>query len=193
MNQQKSQRANLLVGISKPVMSDGTLQNEITKPTVPQRRPWFRYLARRVDYQIITFLAIAIPYPSTFPAGLYPLMVSMILLLIWVFVEAALLASWGTTPGKWLLGITVRTAEGEKLTYRAALQRSLAVWSLGLACGFTPITYLTLCNAAADLTSFGVTSWDQKGGYVVTHEHRSRIYIVLAIGFLVGSILLVLL
>ncbi len=49
--------------------------------------------------------------------------------------EPLLLCTAGTTPGKWLFGLRVRTPEGEKLTYRQGLKRIWSVFARGV--GFT--------------------------------------------------------
>lgn len=43
---------------------------------------------------------------------------------LWAFVEAILLSSWGTTPGKLLFGVVVRDESGNKLSFLQSLQRA---------------------------------------------------------------------
>jgi len=44
--------------------------------------------------------------------------------LLWAFIEAFLLSSWGTTPGKSLFGVVVRDENGNKLSFFQSLKRA---------------------------------------------------------------------
>ena len=46
--------------------------------------------------------------------------------------EPVLLHFWGWTPGKWICGLTLRDADGEKLTLPRAFRRTLSAMTLGL-------------------------------------------------------------
>ena len=58
--------------------------------------------------------ALAIVYPPflEIPEALS----GLVLLFPYVFVESAMLAGWGTTPGKAILRVRLRKATGDKLT-----------------------------------------------------------------------------
>ena len=47
---------------------------------------------------------------------------------LWVFVEAHLLSTWGYNNRKMAFRVSVKDYKGDKLTYKAALNRSLQVW-----------------------------------------------------------------
>ena len=49
--------------------------------------------------------------------------------------EPLLLHLWGTTPGKWVFGLSVRDEDGQKLTLRTALARTLGVFVHGMGGG----------------------------------------------------------
>lgn len=59
----------------------------------------------------------------------------------YVFVEASLICLFKTTLGKWLTGLTVTDANGEKLTYKASLCRAWTVFFKGMGL-FLPIISL---------------------------------------------------
>ena len=61
-----------------------------------------------------------------------PYILTIILLFAWVFVESNLLNVFGTTPGKWLMGIRVLDSYGHKLNFSMSIKRSLLVWVKGL-------------------------------------------------------------
>ena len=86
---------------------------------------WFRALARFCDY-CLCFLglgAITLFLPF-FYGPLFYYFLAMVVPLFWVPVEALLISRWGTTPGKALLGLSVRDALGFKLPFRASLRRA---------------------------------------------------------------------
>lgn len=86
--------------------------------------------------------------------------------------EPLFLANAGTTPGKWLMGIRVRGADGGKLSYPRALWRFVQVWVVGLAAGIPLLVLATMLMARARLQSDGSTSWDESVGAQVTHSKR---------------------
>src|SRR4030042_5965635 len=130
----------------------------------PEVSPWHRWFARSIDYffcsiilviPISTILVIysknqeqASRFEDTFFTIFY-----LVLPFLWIFIEALFLSKWATTPGKWLVNITVRTQSEDKLTYRQALSRSFMVlfWGMGLGIplfGFimNVISYYDLSN-----------------------------------------------
>jgi uncharacterized RDD family membrane protein YckC len=107
-------------------LDDQPEPKEMQPTLVTQMQPWSRYWARMVDFRLFRLLSLAIPYRRPITPGVYSLLVGLAFLFVWLFVEAALLSTWGTTPGKWLLGVAVRTTAGEKLSYGAAYNAALA-------------------------------------------------------------------
>ncbi len=159
--------------------------------TVPQVRPWVRYFARQFDYFLFAFafsFTSVIIIPSF--SGLPDIVLGMLILFFWIFVEAALLASWGTTPGKWLLKRIVRTSNNQKLTFSGALSRSFSVWLTGLGAGFPIVTFITLVVAHTKLTKDRITTWDRKGGFVVSHNKIGVLRVIITVLFFVGFFVL---
>jgi len=153
-------------------------------------RPWIRYWARYIDIFVFSlffgiFLAIFIPSAL----GLSEIFLTVLILFIWVFAESALLSSWGTTPGKWLLKITVK-GQNEKIDFSSALNRSFAVWLKGLGLGIPIVSIFTLISSYNHLTKEGATIWDEDGHFTVTHKKIGAVRIIVAI---VVSILFLLL
>ena len=114
--------------------------------------------------------------------------------LLWAFVEANLLSSIGTTPGKWLLGIRVITQQGNKPVLLEAFKRSIGVWWYGLGAGCVPLMPLMMAVNCVRLIKNRPTRWDRNGYFVVILSPRGylKTSCALAIGVL-GCLLLVLL
>lgn len=141
------------------------------KNAVPQIRPWIRYWARCIDtYGFITAFAFSLVCLCKPVPNVHPYILLAPALFIFTFVEAILFALFGTTPGKWLLGVDVRTEDNERLSFSSALARSIYIWAYGWGMGipFAPIVTLTI--SYFKLTKHGITPWDKVGKHVVTHR-----------------------
>ncbi len=77
-----------------------------------------------------------------------------------ITLESLFFSTFGTTPGKWLLGISVREADGRKLSRIHALKRAFLA-TFGVFMWF---------QVRRDLKKKGATMWDRQGGYVVTYS-----------------------
>ncbi len=157
-------------------------------------RPWVRFFARHIDIYI--FSLIVGMFIGIFQASLLAsdIVISMFSLLLWILVEAALLSTWGTTFGKWLLRVSIKDNEGKKLTFSAALKRSFLVYFKGLGMGLPVVSLCTLITAHTELTRKGITTWDRDNHFQIIHQKISvfrTIVAVLLLGlFLVGLICL---
>ena len=137
-----------------------------TKP-----HPFQRWLARMVDITIAGFvIGIVVGLIAPRSMILNSQVMSMFLaLLFWAAAEPFVMTHFESTPGKALLNIHLRTAEGRSLTREQMFERSFRVWFFGLAAGFPLISVFTMAVARHKLTREGTTSWDRHGGFVVAH------------------------
>ena len=163
---------------------------------VPQARPWVRYWARMFDINLFAVAAgffLGIFVPRAVPRGMTDTIVMNVLLLfLWIFVESLLLSWLGTTPGKALLKTRLRLTSNPTIPYSMALKRSLKVWWRGLAAGIPVVNIFTLVNADNRLTEDSITSWDQEDGFVVAHEKIGTIRLLVAvISFMVFAALFI--
>jgi uncharacterized RDD family membrane protein YckC len=145
-------------------------------------RPWVRYWARMLDIYLVSILAgIAIGFvnPDAFNGG--EQLLAMGAIFAWIFIEAFLLSTAGTTPGKWLFKIRLSTSSGDKLDFSSALSRSFKVWWRGLGTGFPIAALITEIVAYNRLVKNGMSTWDRDGGFIVTHERIGVIRILVAI------------
>jgi len=151
-------------------------------PPVPaggdqEPHPWRRWCARAVDigcFALVLGMVSEIVAPGVLlsandvvlnvvaMAGLFP-------------VEAILLSTFGTTPGKALLGITVTQADGSRLASGTAFNRSFQVWMGGVGFGIPFVTIITQIVGYNRLTKEGATSWDQALDLRVSHAQLSTV------------------
>jgi uncharacterized RDD family membrane protein YckC len=180
---------NTLTAIpSMPIITvNGTLMQD-SPCRVRQTRPWIRYFARMVDLFLFSLMAgiiLGLYAPSM--AALPNSLLTVGILFAWIFQESVLLANCGTTPGKWFFKIKVRNSRGQKLTFSEALNRSFGVWIKGMGAGVPLLNLITLLSSRSKLKRDGITTWDEEGGFVVTHGKigvfRSAVVAVLLFGF----------
>lgn len=100
---------------------------------------------------------------------------------IWIFLEAQLMATWGTTPGKWLLKVRVTDSNFNKLSLSTALKRSFLVWLIGT--GMYVFSFITEIFSYISLKDNGITVWDRMCNCNVRHEKigYERIPVILVI------------
>ena len=90
-----------------------------------------------------------------------PWLLLFLALAVWFVVESLLIGLFGTTPGKWLMGLRVRDARGEAPGLARAFRRSFAVYARGLAFGLAILTPIAILIAGAQTLSKGAAPWDQ--------------------------------
>ncbi len=154
-------------------------------------RPGVRLWARLIDYilfEVIVFesASLAADIKIDFSKGL---LLYITAIFLWVFVEAFLLSILGTTPGKWLLGVSVREEYGNKPALPKALKRSLLVWLYGIQAGIPPLFILGLAYSKNKLTAEKTTKWDSKSGCTVRHIYTSSLKIIAAAAIICAVII----
>lgn len=181
----------------------GKYQGSTLDASVSQIRPWIRYFARSFDFclgalgALVVFIAILLLFPSSwywFSAyGFfeeYSYTSAVVTFVFAILAEAVLLSTWGTTPGKWLLRVNVRSFEGNKLSFSEAMSRSFWAYLKGTAFGIPLVSFVTLIVAYSTLNKQGKTSWDTAGGFTVTHDRIGILRGVVAAIVILSTIML---
>lgn len=112
---------------------------DIAPPPESTLYPWRRFFAREIDLMLcglmwaaVSLLGLRWHPPTTQPfVLLYQMFNSYMGWGLLFLIEPVLLHLFGTTPGKLLFGISVRGADGGKLTWKQALRRTWEVFSRG--------------------------------------------------------------
>jgi uncharacterized RDD family membrane protein YckC len=158
------------------------IKSKIDSIEVPQVRPWVRYWARRLDSAIILLIVlILIRFFIPLEWNMQVLGVSIIPL-IQAIIETILLSTWGTTPGKWILRVKIRTEDGNKLSFRQSLYRSSMVLIIGEGALLNNVLNTFTCLVSSlRLTNMGKTYWDEKGEFSVTHERIGILRCILVV------------
>ena len=148
-------------------------------------RPWQRLAARIFDYAIwglVLALLLSelrgmgvVPVEFAFWVG-HPLLAPVFITGSWVPIEALLITSIGTTPGKWLFGVFLQFSISDAYARRdtraqldRALRRSFRVWWEGVGCGFPLLAPVLIAVGYEKLAQNQETDWDFAQDVLVTH------------------------
>lgn len=105
----------------------------------PEIHPWRRYFARCLDYfvwyALIRFILIVPMRLRPLPGDLMNTMLTIGMTALFIPLEAILLHKFGTTPGKWIMGIRLEYLHGGNLPFSEAIQRSYSVFIKGMGLG----------------------------------------------------------
>jgi len=183
----------------------GTYASAVAEP-----HPWIRYFARMFDvYVFANLLMIVFQYFGIHLAGFLFLTGSMISVPLYdvlntvlsyiaattllIPIESLWLCLCGTTPGKWLLGVSVRSVDGRKPSYGEALRRSALVAIEGLMLNIPVLDIICLAFGFRALNRTNTTPWDLRAGTVVHHRELSALRAVIIVLLITGFVWLVLL
>ena len=116
---------------------------------VAEPHPWRRYLARAIDLTLVGLPVSFVQYVLlhrnyTTVSRWEDIVCALIGWGLLLLLEPLLLARFGTTAGKWCMGITVTRPDGERLSYSEALNRTALVWLYGAGLGISIVELV--CN-----------------------------------------------
>ncbi len=148
-------------------------------------RPWSRLGARMFDYAfwgiVLALLLSELRGASLVPDTLgfwlgHPLFAPVLITGTWVGVETLLMASVGTTPGKWLFGCFVQFSISDAYARREmqsqiwrSFKRAFRVWWEGMGCGFPLLAPILIAIAYEKLAQNHESDWDFAQDCLATH------------------------
>jgi uncharacterized RDD family membrane protein YckC len=159
-----------------------------------QPQPWLRFWARMLDLTwffcaFTLFLGFTLPESAVQWLGRMdrpPIPLEPFVLLLYIPLEAWMLSRYGTTPGKSLLRIQVRTLPGSLPTFRQAMLRGWLVYLKGLALGLPFISMFMMLWWKYRLVQNRVTPWDETSETRVEHGEPEPWRYVLLTGIVLG-------
>ena len=106
-------------------------------------------------------------------------------LIPWFVIEPLLLHHFGSTPGKWLLGLQVVNKDGSRLDLAATTRRSLRVIFTGIGFGWGLLAVFCQVLSLFTARRLGTTLWDHAGGHQVTARplHPLRVLTLVVLFF----------
>lgn len=150
---------------------------------------WFDFLVYDALWSV--FLALGLDVNILSRNGAQSLLDIGVALLLMVLLEPALLRWFGTTPGKWLLGIRVTDLEDGRLTYAAGFERLWCVLSKGWG-WIVPIRVLWRGGAQRRSCWKGEAGeWEEESSLTATGTQWWRWLLLMAAYVLLDILLLV--
>ncbi len=154
----------------------GPVPSALPSTDQPRRAgPWSRFFAQMLDIYLVravlTVLVALAGYRLEQDGTRF--LGFGLMLPVGLMVQALLLFTIGTTPGKALLGLRVRRWDGGRAALRTLVRRQGLLWPKGLAIGLPLINLVTLHQGKQRLDGAQLTSWDEAAGTdVYQDEHR---------------------
>lgn len=138
-------------------IDDKVLGRTNFRESVPEEiHPWKRYFARWLDYliwgAIVNVVWIVLLRVRPILMGFWETVYGIGAMALFVPVEALLLHKFGTTPGKYIMGIRLEYIQGGNLPYSEALYRSLRVFTGGVGLGIPLINIILYIFRYCQLT-----------------------------------------
>jgi hypothetical protein len=158
----------------------------------PKAKPFIRFWARYFDTFLHIFLFIVI-WGLIDEESFYnfsPISFAILSLIFWMLIEGIYLSVFGTTPGKKLFKIKVRTVEDGRLTVKQSFQRAFLVWYRGMGLGLGIAQVIANIIGGNRLSATGVTTWDRDLKLIVTHEKVGLPIVLLCAFFVLGLLVL---
>lgn len=142
-------------------------KSEFREPIPREYHPCRRFLARMLDYQLlnclIRFLLIAVLRVRPFRQALSTIITYGVPFLM-IPINAAFLHFFGTTPGKWVFGLGIKSENGGNLGFAAARDREWHVLHRGLGFGIPVWEYWCLYRSYRDYGESEM-EWDWESDY----------------------------
>ncbi len=126
--------------------------------------PWRRILARAMDESFIWLILWFFPVVALRirPIGtLVDVIIFLCTYLISIPLQALYLHRFGTTPGKWLMGIHIHNYDGGYLSFQDALKREWAVFRDGYGYHIPILNMIRLSKASRDYSEYWQSDWDE--------------------------------
>lgn len=183
-------------------MADLSIEELVPFERSREDQGWARWLARGIDSVLIlpgvfvVVIAISIGVelgrlPVEFitwtendlMATVGEIVLTFLLFLLW---EPLFISNTGTTPGKWIMGVSVHREDGKRIGFFTGIARYLWVWAVGLGLFIPLVALICMLIARSKLIADGWTAWDEGLKLQVTHKKRHPIVWVLVIVVVLG-------
>ena len=146
--------------------------------------PWRRYFARVLDILLYSitwsaFLAFVFHVNVLERSTAETILDTLIEFIMMLFLEPLWLHKFGTTPGKFIFGLRIESAEGEYLSYTEGLERTLGVIGNGMGFNIPIYNLIRLWKSYRMCSENEMLPWDEYKSYTIkdTKRYRSVLYI----------------
>ncbi|MFC0682573.1 RDD family protein [Lysobacter korlensis] len=189
-------RSESVTAAASPALPKLAVEDDGWQDTSPH--PWRRYFARMIDITVFSAsvgLLLGSVLATVAPALHEKIFYDMIgdnraadaifSTLIVVPVLALLTGLFGTSLGKFFMGVRLTLLDGRPIGVPAAFGREFSVYFRGLGLGIPLVVLLTLVSSHNRLKTDGVAPWDRDRPWVVTYRPDGAVQVLLVITGLV--------
>lgn len=173
-------------------------------PVVPEqdallevRAPWRRFFARNLDlllYSVLwdVFLALVLGVNVSARSEGGKILDNIVVFLLMLFTEPVLLALFGATPGKWLLGLRVTDNEGKRLSLEEARARTWKMFLYGMGLGIPIWKLYRLWKSYRGCSDEETQEWEYHSAVTLKSERGWRIaayigaYVILGVVYVLA-------
>lgn len=149
----------------QPPVDTGSLPPPLPTQTFIYRRFWARWCDLHI-YSAVWWFALWLAGRNIGDLMMDP-WISMLHYIPWFALEAFLIHRFGTTPGKWLLDLSVHNPDGRNLDLTQSIRRASRVMFFGIGLGWYLLTLICQVMAFVTTRRLGRSLWDQAGGHQV--------------------------
>ena len=170
-----------------------------TAPAVPAEdavpkvtAPWRRYFARGLDNALyvllwnLLLLLCGVPLTNRGSGGRFA--DAVMLLALTLILEPLFLSLLGTTPGKWLLGLSVTDLDGGRLSYGAAVDRTFCVLWYGRGLDIPIFNLVRIIKSKQACDDGETLPWEEES-VLVLRDTRSWRSFALSVAFALSIVL----
>lgn len=156
-------------------------------PPIESKAPVRRFWARWLDLYLYSAFWWLMMWAAGRDIGSVFQNVWIILLQFvpWFVFEAWLIHRFGTTPGKWLLGLKVTNDDGSPLALGESTRRAMRVLFIGVGFGWGVLALVCQAMSFFTMRRVGRPLWDHAGGHRVSAAplHPLRIVVFVFVFF----------
>jgi len=170
---------------------------EAYEDTLPKIQvPWRRFFARTLDeafYSVIwsCFLTLVLNINLLNRSSMANFVDVLMMLVLTFLLEPLQLALFGTTLGKWILGIHIRHNDDRKLSLSEAFERTKQVLFYGLGFHIPIYNYFRLWKSYKACTERETLAWEYDSRIILKDERTFRTVVYLGVrALLIGAVLL---
>lgn len=169
---------------------------EAKEDTIPRvQAPWRRYFARMLDWAVYSMLwscfLIFVFHVNMANQGFGLKLAEFIATLILTIVlEPLQLSLFGTTLGKWILGLRVLHNDDRKLSFSEGYDRTKVLLFYGLGCYIPILSLFFLWKSYKSCTHGESLEWEYESRIVLKDEKKYRIAVYIAVRALLFGLLL---
>ena len=174
-----------------------TMQTEASHETIPEeptnhhisevRTPWRRFFARSMDLFIYNaiwglFLTFVMNANVSLRSQGESILDTLVAFGLMLLLEPLMLALFGTTPGKWILGLKVEDHDGRYLYYTEAFSRTWMVFLRGFGLNIPLYNIYRQWKSYSACKDGETLDWEHDSVLILVDEKRRRTVVYIGVG-----------